>query len=998
MTTILTKQYSVSIDDVFAFVPSSSAATHLVRRHQLLQKGQQELQQAGGIQIRTRPGGPTTRLHVSSMDSTNKSTKEDDELYDFGLPDLVLADPAVADEAAASCFSQLDDHINGDQPHGQGIKKTTKTKTVNSIPDLVLLEDQLRLGPDGPVILDGLSSTTWSSKKPSAITGDDTEDESFLESSPSRSSLFLKAQLRDEAGSEFDLSLGTLKTCHRLVASARLNRYWMGPAFGTSAKDIPLDTQFLLVELKEGGPYALLLPLVDSGFRATLQGSTSKDLEVICYSESGDKAVTASSAESMTTLYVAVGDDPFDLIKSGFRQVADETGTFKTLDQKEVPASVDDFGWCTWDAFYSKVTPEGIISGVRALRDAGVPPRNVILDDGWQTVTPYPKDWTAVEKKPAKDKKGIFDTLRSFFIDPIIATVAKVATDYYVAKVERAPYGSIHHRIWTWLSHTVLKQGLWDFFDSQTDFARQLGGFEPNFKFEKATSEVGSNGIGSLKDLVTSLKSELDVKHVYCWHALHGYWRGVSNQLGESIGVDVTQVFPHHTKHTLKIEPQAAFDPPSLFGVGIIQDENHLKTFYKHIHKPLVDAGVDGVKVDVQSGVTAAGTGVGGGPRIARIYTEAMEDSVTRNFPSKNQNGAVNAINCMCHSTENLYRYKVTSIARASEDFFPDRRESHTVHLVNVAYNSLFIGEICLTDWDMFHSKHDSAELHAAARAISGGPVYVSDKPGEHDAELLRKLVLPDGRIVRAKLPGRPTRDCLFADVGQDGITPLKIWNENKGGGGVVGAFHVQGVAWDFNTNKNEVLDATPAPLTARIKPFDVETLRQRKEEGGYAIWRHRSQTLDTVQDGNESIQAPLKSQGEWEIFTVNPIQRSNGVEWAPLGLSNMMNSGGAIEYAGPLEESISKSPSSSSAALDSNNWQQSTTIGLSSHGPGTFVAYSSIAPSKIIIDDGSGVGGISHELPFSHDTESGLLSFNLPSDSCSTERPHQLTIVWDMA
>lgn len=236
---------------------------------------------------------------------------------------------------------------------------------------------QLRLGPHGHVILDGLSPTTWSAKKSNTTTiDDDNDNESKASSSSSPTSLFLKACIRHEAGSEFDLSLGTLATCHRLVACARLNRYWMGPAFGTSANDIPLDTQFLLVELKEGGPYALLLPLVDSGFRATLQGATNEpssdttywdtlrshpyhknhNLEVICYSESGDKAVTTASASSpsgeMTTMYVAVGEDPFALLKTGFRQVADETGTFRTLDQKQIPSSVDDFGWCTWDAFY----------------------------------------------------------------------------------------------------------------------------------------------------------------------------------------------------------------------------------------------------------------------------------------------------------------------------------------------------------------------------------------------------------------------------------------------------------------------------------------------------------------------------------------------------------------------------------------------------------------------------------------------------------------------
>ena len=27
----------------------------------------------------------------------------------------------------------------------------------------------------------------------------------------------------------------------------------------------------------------------------------------------------------------------------------------------------------------------------------------------------------------------------------------------------------------------------------------------------------------------------------------------------------------------------------------------------------------------------------------------------------------------------------------------------------------------------------------------AGGPIYISDKPGQHDFELLRRLVLPDG-------------------------------------------------------------------------------------------------------------------------------------------------------------------------------------------------------------------------------------------------------------
>lgn len=44
-----------------------------------------------------------------------------------------------------------------------------------------------------------------------------------------------------------------------------------------------------------------------------------------------------------------------------------------------------------------------------------------------------------------------------------------------------------------------------------------------------------------------------------------------------------------------------------------------------------------------------------------------------------------------------------------------------------------------------------------------------SDKPGHHDFNLLKKLALLDGSILRAKLPGRPTKDCLFSDPARDG-------------------------------------------------------------------------------------------------------------------------------------------------------------------------------------------------------------------------------------
>lgn len=101
-------------------------------------------------------------------------------------------------------------------------------------------------------------------------------------------------------------------------------------------------------------------------------------------------------------------------------------------------------------------------------------------------------------------------------------------------------------------------------------------------------------------------------------------------------------------------------------------------------------------------------------------------------------------------------------------------------HMVHCAYNSLWMGNFIHPDWDMFQSDHPCAEFHAASRAISGGPIYVSDSVGRHNFTLLNKLVLPDATILRCQHYALPTRDCLFQDPLHDAKTMLKIWNLNK--------------------------------------------------------------------------------------------------------------------------------------------------------------------------------------------------------------------------
>lgn len=116
-----------------------------------------------------------------------------------------------------------------------------------------------------------------------------------------------------------------------------------------------------------------------------------------------------------------------------------------------------------------------------------------------------------------------------------------------------------------------------------------------------------------------------------------------------------------------------------------------------------------------------------------------------------------------------------TAVVRASDDFYPRNPASSHPHIASCVFNSLYIGAIAQPDWDMFHSKHPAAQMHATARAVSGGAVYVSDYPGQHNFDILRKLVLPDGSTLRALMPGRPSRDTIFKDVLRDNVSLCKV-------------------------------------------------------------------------------------------------------------------------------------------------------------------------------------------------------------------------------
>jgi hypothetical protein len=130
-------------------------------------------------------------------------------------------------------------------------------------------------------------------------------------------------------------------------------------------------------------------------------------------------------------------------------------------------------------------------------------------------------------------------------------------------------------------------------------------------------------------------------------------------------------------------------------------------------------------------------------------------------------------INCMGMAMENVLARPASAIYRNSDDFFPSRDESFVEHLLQNAYNSVYHNEIYCCDWDMFWTKHPYAAKHSLLRAISGGPVYFSDKIGETDPDVLKPLACSDGKLLMMARSARPTEDCIFMDPVKEGVLKL---------------------------------------------------------------------------------------------------------------------------------------------------------------------------------------------------------------------------------
>ncbi|SPQ18354.1 76a4190c-5657-4e05-95d5-21f92ca54688 [Thermothielavioides terrestris] len=296
-----------------------------------------------------------------------------------------------------------------------------------------------------------------------------------------------------------------------------------------------------------------------------------------------------------------------------------------------------------------------------------------------------------------------------------------------------------------------------------------------------------------LKALVSDIRSKhQNIQHIAVWHALLGYWAGLAPN----------GPLAKRYKTVSAVRDDPAKDQLPVDGKMTLVAEEDIAAFYDDFYRFLSASGVDGVKTDAQYMLD---TLVPADLRrtLTPAYLDAWARAALRHFPGR-------AISCMSQAPPVLFRAQLPDAAarrppcvlRNSDDYFPGDRASHPWHVWANAHAALLTRHLpaAVPDWDMFQTAHGDgddngyAAFHAAARCVSGGPVYITDEPGRHDAALLAQVsgATPRGRTVvfRPAVAGRALD--AYVGYGEPALLKVGAYHGRAGRGtAIVGLFNV---------------------------------------------------------------------------------------------------------------------------------------------------------------------------------------------------------------
>lgn len=242
--------------------------------------------------------------------------------------------------------------------------------------------------------------------------------------------------------------------------------------------------------------------------------------------------------------------------------------------------------------------------------------------------------------------------------------------------------------------------------------------------------------------------------------------------------------------------------------------------------------------------------------------------------------------------------------------------------------------------------------------------------------------------------------------------TQPQVWNINPVVG-IVGVFNLQGSSWDRDRRKFHIHSKQGVELATHVCPDDIEPFRsssasqsssvpgaaaasddgsssrwagaaaaagvdaaagseaaasgngsagssseqQQQQRRQFAVYRYGTEEL-RVCSGTEGVDVKLPKAAS-DLVWVSPLQQAAGISFAPLGLVEMFNGGGAVLSYNMLpghqraasSAATTTTTSSEAAAAVVPPGGPKAVAGMQVRGCGRFLAYSSVKPRAVLLN-----------------------------------------------
>lgn len=166
----------------------------------------------------------------------------------------------------------------------------------------------------------------------------------------------------------------------RGMALPHLDRYWTGPSFSSEYGLLPDSNVLILWQQQKAQNYHLLIPMAGDG----MMGEVGKHHLQFGVSMSSD----APNTPRHIPLFVfATDENPYRLTDRAYT-AAFKAGNFygRMRKEKPYPEAFRKLGWCSWNAYYTKVSEKNLLASAQSILSKKIPIGFVLIDDGWLNV------------------------------------------------------------------------------------------------------------------------------------------------------------------------------------------------------------------------------------------------------------------------------------------------------------------------------------------------------------------------------------------------------------------------------------------------------------------------------------------------------------------------------------------------------------------------------------------------------------------------------------